>query len=145
MIENLKVFVEHSIPDDDNEELFQHFNEQAGSLDYNFFLLSHHIKRFQDEFKAVSRQCSKANMLDQAKRFKGSNAHTHISKALKSVGPSAMACIKRIEDRGLGKPKGSFTTNPREVDEELHHVWDPISDGTKTNLMGKAKAVIMNY
>jgi len=45
-----------------------------------------------------------------------------------------MSCIKRNIDQGPGKPIGSLTADPKEIDQILRHAWATITNGNVTDL-----------
>jgi hypothetical protein len=113
------------------EDLIQHFNENMEGYVFNFFKLTHHINKMKDHVDMMQKQMRRSACYNNKARFNNKNAHRDISKTLNGPGASPMTCLKRAEDRGEGKPKGSYTTDPQEIDDELHYTWDPITDGFK--------------
>ena len=79
--------------------------------------------------QAMTRQDTKTQNKHSNIKYQTKGAHKIISRALRAKQPAPMSSLARQKDSGEGKPKGSITTNPLEIDEILHEVWDPITHG----------------
>ncbi len=77
--------------------------------------------------------------------FKVKGAHKTITKALKGRQPAPMTHLTRTKDQGQGTPKGSITSNPKEIDELLHEVWDPITEGNTEDPLTAARDFLQKY
>ena len=56
-----------------------------------------------------------------------------------------MGTLKRCEDMGQGKPKGSITSKPQEIDSILRRAWGKIFHGNEGDLEASAAQVMSKY
>ena len=102
-----------------------------------FFTLTRLAQQHVHRSHGLTLQNQRNNRHSARQKLRGRGAHRVASNALKDKHVAPLSFLKRPEDAGPGKPKGSYATDPAEVDCILHSIWDKITDG---NLQDPAQA-----
>ena len=89
--------------------------------------------------------CNKYNKNTLNKNLNKANSHKQISKIIKGQQPATFAAMRRNQDMGPGKPKGSFTTSFQEIDKILSETWKKITDGANGDPETIAAAFVEKY
>ena len=133
---NLFAFFAHTREGDGLQDVTAHLKDVGISYGFNFFKLSKACERLLCNLQALRKRQSKKVKLENKRKLSSKKTHGVISKCLKAASPAPMSCIRRTYDQGLDKPVGSFTSDPKEVDLILRHVWGSITDGNVADLSG---------
>ncbi len=81
----------------------------------------------------------------RVKCFQGKKVHETISEIIKGKGLAPIGFLKRQHDAGLGKPKGSYTTDPIEIDAIVDRAWSAITFGNSNDNDKLAEAFMNKY
>jgi ribonuclease HI len=145
IVTDVNAFVANHVEGDDVGELVSHFRSDVDDLKFNVFKIMKFAERVLANFRALKRRQSQNGRARAKVRLSTRKVHGVISKALKANAPAPMTCLKRTVDQGVGKPVGSFTSDPAEVDQILRHAWGKITDGNVTDLEGSAERFWAKY
>jgi len=131
---NLNKFYKDVQDRDELGELLEHTSEHLNDLKFNYFLITKHAESLLKRFNVVKHLKARGGKNKFKIKLEGEGGHKAISKIIKRLTPAPMTCLERSEPAGEGRPKGSLTSNPAEIDEILHHAWDAITHGAKGDL-----------
>jgi hypothetical protein len=126
-------------------ELVQHFDDHMLSYDFNVFKLQRYADKALHNFRAVRNKQSKKGRAAAKANLAGERAHGRMSRSLKGCSPAPMSCIRRNFDQGPGKPVGSLTSDPAEVDQILRKAWSEITDGNVKDVEAAANNFLDIY
>ena len=141
----LDVFLSNVLSGDDLMPLLEHIHLMRPSLMFNPSLLARHANHILDNFKLINKRQTKRIRQDNKAKLNGPRAHSLISRTLKASSPAPMTCLKRTEDAGPNKPKGSYTSCPKEIDNILRAARGNITNGNVRHLQDGAAEFICKY
>jgi len=145
MIGNLRCFSKNVQERDCCDDLLEHFKAREGTFDFNYFTLTKHAERLLKHYNDVRQVKKRDGKIKYMVKLEGQGGHKAISRILKQLSPAPMNCLRRPQDSGQGKPKGSYTSDHKEIDHILHEVWDGITHGAEGDLLEARDAFISKY
>jgi ribonuclease HI len=126
-------------------DLLNHVVEHDNDLIFNIFKITRASEMYIANFRSIRSRQSRKGRSEAKARLHVRKAHGLISRSLKASTPAPMTCLKRGQDMGVGKPKGSFTSDPEEIDQILRKAWAAITDGNVCDTRGSAHMFWENY
>jgi len=142
---NVKAFVKGFAKGDPNPDSLDYFRSKSDAEDISYFSVVKLAENYRKHLAGLRKASAAVTKARSDNKYKGNGSHAYISKRLKGNGAAPMIFLRRLEEDGPKKPKGSFATTPSEVDKILHQAWDPITKGNHIDLRREAKEFVSKY
>lgn len=130
---------------DNTQELVDYLSQRREEANYSLFFLERYARNSINASWICTNKATKQLPKTSNTGTMGRKPHRHISNILKANTPAPMACLKRDLDGGINKPRGSFTTDPKEMHKILRRAWEKITHGSTGDLKQIANKFINKY